>query len=75
LRVNTSVSDLSTRLIYVPVWLASFGYNDKTYRCVVNGQSGRVIGEAPLNAFRVTAVILAVIGLIAAIILLVLLFT
>ncbi len=75
LRVNTTVSELQTRLIYIPVWLASFSYNDKTYRCVVNGQSGAVSGEAPLNAFRVTAVILAVVGLIAAIVLLVLLFT
>lgn len=72
-RVSTEISDVKSRLVYLPVWLASFQYNDKVYRCIVNGQTGKVTGDAPLNAFRVGAVIAGVVGLIAAIVLLIVL--
>jgi DNA-directed RNA polymerase subunit RPC12/RpoP len=65
LRVETDVSDLAGRLLYLPAWLGAFQYNGKQYRCVVNGQSGVVKGEAPLNTFRVVGVIAAVVVVIA----------
>lgn len=71
LRVGTEVVNLAARLVYLPVWLASFQYGDKTYRCVVNGQSGAVSGEAPVNRFRAAAVAVGVILLIVAIVILV----
>ncbi|MEA2529982.1 MAG: hypothetical protein QOG89_1626 [Thermomicrobiales bacterium] len=65
LRVETEVGDLGGRLLYLPAWLAAFQYNGKQYRCVVNGQSGVVKGQAPLNTFRVVGVIAAVVAVVA----------
>jgi hypothetical protein len=65
LRVDTEVSDLAGRLLYLPAWLAAFQYNGKPYRCVINGQSGVVQGEAPLNTFRIVGVIAAVVLVVA----------
>jgi DNA-directed RNA polymerase subunit RPC12/RpoP len=70
LRVDTDVTDLTGRLLYLPAWLAAFQYNGKQYRCVINGQSGVVKGDAPLNTFRVVGVIAAVAVVIAIIVIL-----
>ncbi|HEX5506552.1 MAG TPA: hypothetical protein VFW96_28305 [Thermomicrobiales bacterium] len=71
LRVATQVSDLAGRLLYLPVWLASFQYKDKLYRCVVNGQTGHISGEAPLSKARVALVVAAVAVAIVVIVLLI----
>lgn len=66
LRVQTEISDLAARLIFLPVWLASFQYKGQLYRCVVNGQNGTIGGDAPTSKAKVA---LVVIGAIAAVIL------
>lgn len=44
----------------LPIWLSSFQYKNKVYQFMVNGQSGKVGGKAPISPIRVTiAVILA----------------
>lgn len=72
LRANTQVYDLTGRLLYLPIWLASFQYQDRIYRCVVNGQTGTIGGEAPVSKAKVT---LVVVGVIAAVLLIFLLVT
>lgn len=37
----------SYKLILLPVWVTSYCYRGKTYRVVVNGQTGEVRGEVP----------------------------
>ena len=60
--VNTSVSDVTFKHVLLPVWLAAYKYNGKSYRFVVNGQTGKVQGERPWSAVKIAiAVILAVI--------------
>lgn len=60
LRVSTSLEDVTARMIYLPVWLAAFAYKQKVYRFVVNGQTGKVTGEAPMSYFKVALVVGAV---------------
>lgn len=71
LRVETTVSDQDARLLFLPVWMASFQYGGKLYRCVVNGQTGKIGGEAPVSAGKVWLVVGAVVAVIAVIALLV----
>jgi len=65
LRVNTRITDAAGALLYLPVWLGSFEYNAKIYRCVVNGQTGSVSGEAPISKGRIMMVAAGVLILIA----------
>ena len=74
LRVNTQVADLYARLLYLPVWLASFQYKGTIYRCVVNGQSGQIGGEAPVSKGRVALVVVGISVAIIVVVLLVRLF-
>src|SRR3954452_119527 len=68
LRVQTQVHDLAGRLLYLPIWLASFQYKGDIYRCVVNGQTGTIGGEAPVSKAKVA---LVVVGVLAAVILII----
>ena len=66
--VNTDHSAETFKHILLPVWLAAYKYGGRTYRFVVNGQTGRVQGERPWSAWKIAfAVILgaAVAGAVA----------
>jgi len=66
--IDTQLSDVTFKHVLLPVWLAAYKYRGKTYRFVVNGQSGRVQGERPYSAWKIaTAVVLglAVLGVAA----------
>jgi len=51
--VNTTVSDVTFKHVLLPVWLAAYKYRGKTYRFVVNGQSGKVQGERPWSVWKI----------------------
>ena len=60
--IDTSITDVTFKHVLLPVWLAAYKYRGKTYRFVVNGQSGRVQGERPYSAWKIaTAVALGLI--------------
>ena len=64
--VDTKISDVTLKHILLPVWLAAYKYRGKTYRFVVNGQTGRVQGERPYSAWKIAIAVLF--GLIIALI-------
>ncbi|PUB18768.1 TFIIB-type zinc finger domain-containing protein [Yoonia sediminilitoris] len=64
--VDTHVSDVTFKHILLPVWLAAYKYRGKSYRFVVNGRTGRVQGERPYSAWKITFAVLF--GLIVALI-------
>ena len=62
--IDTNVSDVTFKHVLLPVWMAAYKYRGKTYRFVVNGQSGRVQGERPWSAWKIAAAV--VLGLVVA---------
>lgn len=64
-KFSTIYSNITYKYIMVPVWMSSFKYKEKTYQFVVNGQTGKVGGKAPVSAFRVILAVLIGIGIIA----------
>ena len=52
-RVETDVSKVTFKHILLPVWLAAYKYNGKTYRFVVNGRTGQVQGERPWSGWKI----------------------
>lgn len=62
--VATDVDDVTFKHILLPIWLAAYKYRGKTYRFVVNGSTGRVQGERPYSAIKIT--IAVILGLIIA---------
>ncbi len=57
--VHTDISEQTFKHILLPVWLAAYKYRGKTYRFVVNGQSGTVQGERPYSGIKIALAVLA----------------
>ena len=65
-RGSARLHDVSSHLRVLPIWIGSFRYRDRPWRFVVNGQSARVVGRAPLDRVKVgIAIVLAAIVAIA----------
>ena len=61
-QVDTDYEAITYKHILLPIWLSSFQFNDKVYPFIVNGQSGKVAGDAPTSWVKVS--LLVFIGLI-----------
>ncbi len=58
--VDTDWSDETFKHILLPIWTAAYKYNGKSYRFLVNGQTGEVQGERPWSVWKIAfAVLLA----------------
>ncbi len=57
--------DVKYKLTLLPMYISSFGYKKKTYHVLVNGQTGKVGGQAPVSPIRVCIAIALGIALIA----------
>ncbi|AWD21266.1 TFIIB-type zinc finger domain-containing protein [Fuscovulum blasticum] len=51
--VDTDFSDETFKHILLPVWMAAYKYNGKSYRFLVNGQTGEVQGERPWSVWKI----------------------
>ena len=69
-RVGDTVG-VTFKHILLPVWLASYRFYDKTYRVMVNGQTGEVMGDRPYSWVKITALILTILAAIGLIVFLV----
>ena len=63
---KTAYSAETFKHILLPVWTAAYRYNGKSYRFVVNGQSGRVQGERPWSVWKIAFAVLLALALAAA---------
>ncbi len=60
--VDTDWSDETFKHILLPIWMAAYRYRGKSYRFIVNAQTGKVQGERPWSAWKIAfAVLLAAI--------------
>ncbi|MDO5648171.1 zinc ribbon domain-containing protein [Paracoccus sp. (in: a-proteobacteria)] len=66
-QVSTTYSAETFKHILLPIWTAAYRYNGKSYRFVVNGQSGQVMGERPYSVWKIAAAIIAAL-LVAAVV-------
>ncbi|MFZ1468474.1 MAG: primosomal protein N' (replication factor Y) - superfamily II helicase [Paracoccaceae bacterium] len=65
-RVITDYSAETFKHILLPIWMAAYKYNGKSYRFLVNGQTGEVQGERPWSiwkiGFAVALVVVIILG-------------
>ena len=62
--IDTNWSDETFKHILLPVWMAAYKYNGKSYRFLVNGQTGEVQGERPWSIWKIGFVVILVVSLI-----------
>ncbi len=62
--VQTRHSNTTFKHVLLPVWVASFRYGGKPYRFLVNGRSGKTVGERPWSAFKIAFAVIAFLVLV-----------
>ncbi len=62
--IDTEVSDVTFKHILLPVWTAAYKFRGKSFRFVVNGQTGKVQGERPWSPWKIAVAV--ILGLIVA---------
>jgi len=68
--VNVLVSEMSSEPVLLPVWIMAYTFRDKLYRFLVNGQTGRATGEAPLSLAKIAGTVLTAIAIVVGVLLL-----
>ena len=63
INLSTVYDKVTFKYLLAPIWMASFKFNGKVYNFVVNGQTGKVAGKAPISWLRVAIAI--ILGIIA----------
>ncbi len=63
-QTNTRHENVTFKHVLLPLWISAYKYNAKSYRFMVNGQTGKVQGERPYSAIKIIFAILAVIAVI-----------
>jgi len=63
--VRTEHANETFKHILLPIWTAAYRYGGRSYRFVVNGQSGRVQGERPWSAWKIAFAVLVALILAA----------
>ncbi len=51
----------------LPAYISAYRYQDRTYRFMINGQTGEVQGQRPYSVAKIMALVVAIIGTIAVI--------
>jgi DNA-directed RNA polymerase subunit RPC12/RpoP len=62
LRVNVLQEGLTSEPLLLPVWMMAYRYRDRVFRFLINGQTGRASGQAPVSWNKILGVI-AIAGL------------
>jgi hypothetical protein len=57
-RVNLHVTEMSSEPVLLPVWIMAYRFRDRVFRFLVNGQTGRASGEAPVSYLKIAVAIL-----------------
>jgi hypothetical protein len=68
--VDTRYFGITFKLMLLPVWIACYLYAGRTYQVLVNGRTGKVVGQRPYSAVKIIAAVLAGLVALAVIILL-----
>ncbi len=51
--------------VLVPVWLLSYTYGARAFQCVINGATGAIAGEYPKSPWKIAAIVIAVLVVLA----------
>jgi hypothetical protein len=60
LRVKNHIFDVRWKHILLPIWSLQYRYKAKTYTVLINGQNGKIVGDAPYSAYKIALLVLAI---------------
>lgn len=64
--IDSRFANETFKHVLLPIWSAAYRYNGKSYRFVVNGQTGKVMGERPWSVWKIGAAVAVALVALAA---------
>lgn len=58
LSLNTDYRDITFKHVLLPIYISAYRYNNKVYRFLVNGATGKVKGERPWSVWKIVFAVL-----------------
>lgn len=52
-KVNLRIQDMSSEPMLLPIWIMAYRYKDKIFRFLINGQTGKTFGQAPVSYAKI----------------------
>jgi hypothetical protein len=68
---STSISNLGSKLMMLPIWVLVYIYKQKAFRVLINGQTGKIAGKKPVSGIKILIALLIIAAVIAGVIVLV----
>jgi hypothetical protein len=66
--VETQHVGVTFKHILLPVWMTSYRYRERTYRVVINGRTGEVMGDRPYSVWKIFFLVVVILALLAALV-------
>jgi hypothetical protein len=63
-RVSAVIEERDVRLLLVPIYIGVFRYRDRPWRFLVNGQTGELVGDAPVDRRKLAALVVLVLAIV-----------
>jgi LSD1 subclass zinc finger protein len=63
--LNIAYTNVTFKHILLPIWISAYRYNNKVYRFIINGESGKVQGQRPYSAIKIALAVIAVLIIIS----------
>ncbi len=65
ININPSYFNVKYKYVLIPVWIGNYTYKGKNYRFLVNGETGKLRGKAPISGWKVAFTVILIIILAA----------
>lgn len=70
INLSTRHENVKFKHILLPMWISAFRFKEKVYNFIINGQSGTIKGNYPLDPWKITGLVLIGLAVILGIVLL-----
>lgn len=62
LRVANRIYDVRWKHVLLPLWSLTYSFGGKPYAVLIHGQTGRVVGDAPISWLKILGLVLAILA-------------
>lgn len=63
---NMSCENVTYKYVLLPMYIGHYGFKKKIFNFFINGRNGKVAGKVPVSPIKVGALILGILGIVAA---------
>ncbi|MFO0860624.1 MAG: hypothetical protein U0570_08705 [Phycisphaerales bacterium] len=67
--MRSSYDRILFKHILLPMWVSAYRFNRKVYRVLINGRTGELVGDRPYSAWKISALVCAILVIVGIIIL------